>query len=388
MNVDQAAEQFERAVALAPKNGDVYATFAGALHVQKRYDEAIACCERGLKEVPRHPRLLFNYGVNLSDARRYAEALEVSRKLLKLDPANARYAYLGALAADKLGDLEAMLKLYTLAAELSPRDPFFLVAVGDALMRSGRAAEALARLDAALRLRPWEVRALALKTLALAELGRVDEERRLSDPQRLTQKLHIRQIGVDGQALDALNRELATFSVAHPSMREDPPENATYHAWHSGDISGDRHPALDQLRAFIQFAFDERVRTLTGEDAAHPFARAVPKNTSLHLWSVRMVGGSKMTPHIHTSGWLSGVYYAEVPPICADPAAGNAGWLKIGPARLDVPMTREPMTKAFQPVPGSMLTFPSYFWHDTVPLPEGDLGQRICFAWDIEPRGG
>jgi tetratricopeptide (TPR) repeat protein len=375
-----------RAIELAPKLGEAHATLALALHGQRRFGDAIAACERGLKSAPGHPLLLFNYAVNLQDAGRHADALSIAQKILKRAPTHAQASYVAATACDKLGDVKGMLVFYTRAAELAPNDATYLVSAADALLRAGRAAEALQRLEAALRLRPWEVRALALKTLALAELGRGDEERRLSDPERLTHALDIGQIGIAGEALAALNRDLAAYSAAHPSMREDPPENATYRAWHSGDLAAAEHPALDRLRAFIRFSFEERAKSLAGEDPAHPFARAVPKNYSLHLWSVRMVGGSKMVPHIHTSGWLSGVYYAEVPAVCADPAAGQAGWLKIGPARLDIPMTRQPLTAAFQPQPGRMLTFPSYFWHDTVPLPEGDRGQRICFAWDLQPR--
>jgi hypothetical protein len=34
-----------------------------------------------------------------------------------------------------------------------------------------------------------------------------------------------------------------------------------------------------------------------------------------------------------------------------------------------------------------MITFPSYFWHDTVPLPEENQEQRLCFSFDLQPLG-
>jgi hypothetical protein len=32
-----------------------------------------------------------------------------------------------------------------------------------------------------------------------------------------------------------------------------------------------------------------------------------------------------------------------------------------------------------------MLTFPSYFWHATVPLP-ADTAPRLCYSYDLQPR--
>ena len=92
-----------------------------------------------------------------------------------------------------------------------------------------------------------------------------------------------------------------------------------------------------------------------------------------------------MVPHIHTSGWLSGVYYVDVPGAVDDPRAGQAGWLRLGPARHDIPLSREPIIRAFKPEPGLMITFPSYFWHETVQLPAESGGQRLCYSYDLQP---
>ena len=70
-----------------------------------------------------------------------------------------------------------------------------------------------------------------------------------------------------------------------------------------------------------------------------------------------------------------------------------AGWPKpitlatlIGSSRSDIKLTKEPLTRLVRPEPGLMVTFPSYFWHDTVPLPEDNAEQRLCLAFDLHPR--
>jgi hypothetical protein len=42
-----------------------------------------------------------------------------------------------------------------------------------------------------------------------------------------------------------------------------------------------------------------------------------------------------------------------------------------------------------KPEAGLRVTFPSYFWHDTVPPPADNEEQRLCLAFDLHPiRGG
>jgi Putative 2OG-Fe(II) oxygenase len=119
----------------------------------------------------------------------------------------------------------------------------------------------------------------------------------------------------------------------------------------------------------------------------HPFRRTAPPRYYLDLWAIKMKdGGGKLFPHIHVDGWLSGVYYVDVPPIVNDPQANGAGWLNIGTARMDIRLRREPLVRSVKPEPGMMVTFPSYFWHDTVPLPERNTEQRLCLAFDLNPR--
>ena len=98
-------------------------------------------------------------------------------------------------------------------------------------------------------------------------------------------------------------------------------------------------------------------------------------------------GGGKMFPHIHLAGWLSGVYYVEVPRAVED-AVARGGWIEFGPPRADIRLTRAPLTRAVRPEPGMLLTFPSYFWHDTIPLPPENDEQRLIFSWDYQPFRG
>jgi tetratricopeptide (TPR) repeat protein len=387
---EQAEKLLRRVVGQAPSYADAYANLSAVLHDQNKFDEAITYCERGLKLSPDNKKLLNTFASSLSGAGRYDEAIALLTRMIAARPGFAKGSYFLGTLFTKLGRWEEALQAFARATEIDPGDVASFVAAGECLLVHGRAAEALGHLERALTLNAYDVRALALKTLALAELGRTEEERWLSDPDRLLHVHRLTELGYGANETVELNRGLSEFASDEPSLREDPPEYATLKAWHSTtNLADQRNEALTVLKRFIDHAFELRLGGLSREDGAHPFVRGAPRKYHLDLWAIKMRGGGKLFPHIHADGWLSGVYYVDVPRIVDDPNSGRAGWLNIGTSRTDIKLTKEPLTRLVKPEPGLMVTFPSYFWHDTVPLPADNEEQRLCLAFDLHPiRGG
>ena len=385
----QAEEALRRALAHSPGHPAALANLALILHQQQRFADAIALCEEALESISetRHRQKLFNtLALALIESQRYDDALALLGKMTALHPRFAGGHHLMGLAYTKKAEHEAALRAFDRACELDPRDSDSLLAAAESLLLQGSAGGALQRLDKALSLNRYDVRALALKTLVLAELDRKDDERWLSDPHRLVHVHRLAELGYSEERIGDLNRRLSEFASSEPSLREDPPEYATHKAWHStANLAEVAHPAMDELKSFISYALKQRIASLKDEDPNHPFVRAAPPRCHIDLWAIKMKSGGNLYPHIHKDGWLSGVYYVDVPGIVNDPAAGKAGWLKIGTPRRDLTLTREPITRAAKPEPGLMITFPSYFWHDTAPLPEDNLEQRLCLAFDLCP---
>jgi tetratricopeptide (TPR) repeat protein len=375
-----------RATRLAPRHADGWVNLALVLGEQKKPDEAIECCRKALALSPENRQAQNTLASTLADAGRHDEAIALLERIVRKRPGYAKgHAYLGTLYAKRERHEQAVAS-FRRAVAADPKDGVSLAAAGECLLVMGRAAEALELLGRALAVDAYDVRALALKTLALAETGRTEEERALSDPQRLIHALRLTELGCGAEEIAELNRGLSEFAAGDPRMLEDPGQYATVKGWHSTtNIADSGHPAIEKLKIVIRRAFEERLRRLPEEDPAHPLARSAPADYALDLWSVRLGGGGKMLPHIHLAGWLSGVYYVEVPSVVDDPGAGRAGWIEFGPPRADIRLTRRPLTRAVKPEPGMLLTFPSYFWHDTVPLPPENAEPRLIFSWDYQP---
>jgi tetratricopeptide (TPR) repeat protein len=384
--VERAEPLLQRLIGVDPRNVDGHANLAAALHDLGRFDEAIACCERGLKLAPDHRKILNTLASSLSAAERYDDAIALLTRMTQAHPRYAKGHHFLGVIYTKLGQCDAAVQAFEQATRIDPRDPESSVSAAECLLLHGSAEAALPYLESALRLDSFEVRALALKTLALAELGRQDEERWLSDPNRFVQVLRLSDLGYSTAQVGMLNDALSAFASNESSMREDPPEYATVKSWHTTtNLADSPDEAIVVLKRFIAYAFEQRLKSLSDEDPAHPFVRNRPQQVITDLWAVRMASGSKMLPHIHPAGWLSGVYYVDVPSVVDDPQGGQAGWLQIGSPRIDIKLTRQPITLAVRPEPGMMVTFPSYFWHDTVPLPEANREQRLCLAYDLHP---
>src|SRR5205085_3996370 len=84
-------------------------------------------------------------------------------------------------------------------------------------------------------------------------------------------------------------------------------------------------------------------------------------------------------PHIHHRGWITGVFYIVGPNEIG--AEGQpAGALRIGAFNAAANKTGWP-DLSIAPRPGTLVLFPSYFTHWTVPLGKPEL--RISIAFDV-----
>lgn len=138
-------------------------------------------------------------------------------------------------------------------------------------------------------------------------------------------------------------------------------------------------PVLQQLQ---QAVIKQAQAFISGlqRDSAHPFLSRL--STELEFqgsWSVRLRDQGFHKSHFHPMGWLSGVYYVDIP---AAVARDGQGWLVFG--RPDIPNIDYAGDYAVKPQPGMLVLFPSFMWHGTNPFQSAS--NRITVAFDIVPK--
>lgn len=123
------------------------------------------------------------------------------------------------------------------------------------------------------------------------------------------------------------------------------------------------------------------------DDSVHPlYSRKGEGYRLTDAWSVHLQGEGFHINHIHPEGWIGASFYVDAPD---DTAArkDKAGWIAFGKPPFSVPGPGGKLLAAehmVAPMPGRLVLYPSYMWHGTVPLPEGDES-RLALSFDVVP---
>jgi hypothetical protein len=180
----------------------------------------------------------------------------------------------------------------------------------------------------------------------------------------------------------AFNAALAQEILSHPGRRMDRYGSASNLTLRVESPEWTNTPAVRALSGLIIDTIGRQVATMAGHD--DPWVAAMPRRAFLRTWCVTTEGEGYEGWHVHQFGWMSGVYYIQVPGQIAQGNSAN-GCLAFG---LPDDLAGAPAANAYgerlvRPREGMLLTFPSHAYHRTYPHETGE--QRICFAFDVRP---
>jgi tetratricopeptide (TPR) repeat protein len=337
-----AAANLQAALRLGPGEADLRLRLAGVLNVLARHEEAIELLSSD--PLPRHDR-----GLALEALGRLAEAEAEYRAVLLVQP----------------NDRVACRKLCRI------------------LRRSGRRAELLQTCE---RLHALGVRHTQLISdwgIALALAGKTEAARAiLVDPARIRE---VRLPAPEGwDSLEAFNAALAEELLANPYPVSDvpTPEAANRGSSRVHHLLAGKAPAMIQalLRTLERLVETEAPPPLGPFD---PWAEARPKAARLQAWGLIQRSSDYEEWHIHRDGWLSGVYYVQVPDSVSAGGDGR-GCIEYGPPSAVAEAAPGLVAvRRHRPREGMLLLAPSHYPHRTIPT--GSETRRISFAFDVVP---
>ena len=379
--LDEAVECYRRAAELQPDNPGLHNNLATTFLETGQYEEAVEALTRAVALAPDAGELHTNLGTALKHAGRFDEGVAAQRRAVELSPDSAESHFNLAMVlanAGEHGDAEAS---YRQAIALNPDMPQFYTYLGSSLMSMNRHTEALALCDEFLAANPANRNVLAFKVVLLEELGETTAARGLADYERMIQPVDI-DAPADFDDVAAFNRALVDHIVEHPSLVVAPRSHATVDGQHTGDLLVEPKGPFAAFERLLWQAVEAYRRSLPDADG-HPYFAHWPALDRLFVWSIVMRRGGHQVPHIHPGGWMSGVYYAELPADIESADGGHDGWIEFGRAPSGFPVAREPHVRMIQPKAGRLFLFPSYFYHRTVP--NATDGRRVSIAFDFLP---
>ncbi len=331
----------EAAIRARPNDLPLRLACADALHRGGHNTKALSVLDEALRLAPDTPALLTAMGVVLDELDRPLDGLRVLRRSAEIAPSRAARRNL-----------------------LST------------LLRAGQPDEVL-RIVNELRVeQPHEQYLIACATTAMRLLDH-PEYRFWCDYERMVRTYEIPAPHGFFTA-EAFNAGLATLLRmqhkinAHPLDQYIPNGSQTGRSLLSLD-----EPVIKHFLAAMDIAVRDYAGRLRENDPVG--VRRAKHSRYSGLWSVRLTDGGYQPNHVHDRGWISSAYFVSVMP-GERPKDPRAGWLKFGePNRPIAGCTPE---KFVEPEPGTLVLFPSYVWHGTVPF-EG--AERLSLAFDLVP---
>lgn len=205
---------------------------------------------------------------------------------------------------------------------------------------------------------------------ALCQLGRQSEIDKLIDHQKMIKEYHL--LEPDKQIdLNDLNQKLASYFLSHSGQNYEPGNHTTRHGSQLY-LESDWYSPLRDLEIEIKKSVE---RYFHEDETAH-----IKNGQSFYLnfWANILGEKGYQISHIHPEALVSGVYYVSVPKSVKKQDES------VDRSRQGYLLFSQPESNSrryVQPTEGLIVLFPSYFYHETLPLKYDE--QRICVAFDV-----
>ena len=377
---------FEQAVAAKRDFAEAHYNLGNALMQVGRTASAVESYRRAAKLRPGFAPAHNNLGNALQMLERWNDAADAYRRAATLARDVPDLARNLGIVLEKLGDIAGAEAAHRRAIALKPDWSRAYSSLANLLMDHAKSRDVMSLCDAWLAACPGTIEAIGLKSVALELVGERDAARHLVDLDRFVRITRFAAPPEGYADMASFNAALARHALTHPTLILPAEGDPRYHCPTlkiTGEFLGEPKGPAAALEAMMREAVRDYLAALAVDPVPHPFTAKQPRDWRLTSWAAVLERQGNLDPHIHYDGFVSGVYYCQLPAAVGDASQGQAGWFELGrlPERFHAPVA--PEVRAVQPEEGMMILFPSYFYHRTVPFETGET--RISIAFDVMP---
>jgi len=382
----EAASFFEKAVALKRDFADAHYNLGNALMKLGRADAAVESFRRAAKLRPELAAIHNNLGNALQMLNRWDDAATAYRRALQREPSSAALQRNLGIALEAQGQQQDATLAYQRAIALEPNWSKAYSNLANLLLARGEPTALIALCDDWLAHCPGTIEAIGLKAVALDQIGDRERARYLVDLDRFVRVVQFDTPPEGFASMRDFNAALAQHALTHPTLALPPESSPHYHCptlrITDEFLAEPKGPAA-ALERMMQQATANYLAALAPDPLCHPFVAKPPRRWQLTSWAAVLDRQGNLLPHIHYDGYVSGVYYCQLPELVSSTDQREAGWFELGrlPDRFRSAAT--PAIRTVQPREGMMILFPSYFYHRTVPFEAPEV--RISIAFDAQP---
>ncbi|MEJ2139744.1 MAG: putative 2OG-Fe(II) oxygenase [Gammaproteobacteria bacterium] len=382
-HIKEAISFYREALVSNQEDVEIRCNLAKALADSGQQEEALRECARAAELSGQHPHVLATRGAVLIDAKQFADARPILEQAIALDPADDMALVNFALANYELGDVGGACTVLQQAVSTNPWNARAVADLANCFCALDDTIAALDLCESFLRQNPGERLVVGAYALALHNAGQAAAAAELTDCDKL---LRMYELPCPNEFADsaAFNAALVARVRDDPSLTDNPVSKSTLGGAQTGELDLSEPGCLAALGIALKEAVDNAIESYRGAGLAdHPLMTPACEDWTMRAWGTLLRANGRQTAHMHPLGWLSGVYYAGIP---ADMETVNseAGWLEFGRPPERFFTAGEPATRRYRPSAGTLILFPSWFWHQTIPFESN--APRISIAFDVVPK--
>ena len=373
-----AGKRFRDALQLEPLRADIHRELARMLWESGRQNDFLALLDQSITETQDDSLMALKAELAFRAGQMDVAEISASEAIQRNSQNVAAHRALGRVQHYR--NEPAAIDSLRSALAIAPGDFDTRHALAEALLGGRCISEALEVLSPDAP--PSHLQAqIALKTTAMRLAGDAAYEK-FYDYDRFTRKIRIET--PEGYAsLDDFNKALleAIEPLHHYSVQ--PIDQTLYGGTQStGRLWDEPNEVIQALRQQLLATASHYIDALP-EDETHPFLSRKTQNIQCAgAWSVILKDGGGHVDHFHPEGWISAVYYVNVPPEVS--GGDEAGFLRLGkPGVSRVSLEAERFIK---PEEGAVVFFPSYMWHGVEPF--SSHTPRVTAPFDLAPISG
>jgi tetratricopeptide (TPR) repeat protein len=378
---EDALEAYRQAIARDPADLMAHRDLNQLLYRLERNDEFLHSYDSAIALLPQFASLPLGKADLLLRSGRHAEAREAFERAVHLAPESVTAQEGLGLAMLEMGEIEAARRQHEKALAMEPENIGVRVNMVATLLRAGDAETAKEIAEEGILREPGNQTILAMWGLAL---------RALDDPREAAlnnYEKHVQVFELDPPEgfsdMESFNHELNLYlDRLHTDKREFLDQTLRGGTQTLDNLFNAGHDPVNALRRQIDKAVGAYIARMA-ENPEHPLLKHRRGDFRYtDSWSSRLHDCGFHTNHVHPRGWISSAYYVAVPDAVADESA-KQGWIKFGEPHIEMGL-KSPIRRAVKPAPGTLVLFPSYTWHGTVPF--HSQAARTTIAFDVVPK--
>ena len=388
--LDEAIKLHRQVLKATPQTAAAHYNLGTALKRQHDFEGALAAYRHAAKLAPKDGEIRFSLANLLVELEHFEEAVIELSTMLALKPGFPAALEQLAYANKKLRRPAECLQAAQALMDNTEKNARTLAVLASAQLTAGDYAAAIESCDQGLAEKPLNRRLFSDKLIALSgqhkrsesEKGRSDNRQAARHLLNLDSLLQVSSLPVPAPYGDIseFNRALMEHIDHHPTLHF----TGLSHSCQGGATSNELFVEPLGPVALLQQAIAQAVaqyRQQLPQDPQHPWLCQLPPPEQLNLsgWVTRLRSQGYQQGHMHPTGWISGVYYVSLPPECG--GEDQAGCIEFGRTPGFYPEGDQGEIRVVEPKAGTLVLFPAYLYHRTLPFESEQERFTMAFDW-------